>query len=86
MIEQPPTEEQCAWAVNNVHAFLHGELDESVADEVRHHLMVCEACMDDYDIESLITAMIRRCQETPTECPEHLREQISRLQVGLPRA
>lgn len=80
-----PTEEQCTLAIENVQAFLHGELDEAKADEIRAHLMVCEACLDDYDVESMITQVIKRCNEVPDECPEGLRERISRLEITFPQ-
>ena len=33
--------EECVRALEVVHAFLHGELPETEADRVRHHLHAC---------------------------------------------
>lgn len=67
---------ECALAQHRMHAFLHGELSERAADELREHLMKCEECMDDFDIESLITALVRRCCP-PVSAPVQLRASIS---------
>ena len=71
-------EEACEYAMASVYAFLHGELPEATADEIRHHLMICENCMDDFDIESTITTLVRRsCADTPCASVE-LRARIVR--------
>lgn len=72
-------EEACDYAMASVQAFLHGELPEATADEIRHHLMICEDCMDDFDMESTISALVQRsCADTPC-APEELRARIVRL-------
>ena len=61
-----------------LHAFLHGELPESDADHVRHHLHACERCMESFEIESVITEMIRRSQPA-TVAPAALRDKLMAL-------
>ncbi|RLP11663.1 zf-HC2 domain-containing protein [Propionibacterium australiense] len=74
-------EEACDYAAASVHAFLHGELPEATADEIRHHLMICEHCMDDFDIEATISTLVQRsCSGTPCASGE-LRARIRRLTV-----
>jgi len=64
--------------------FLHGELTEEEADEIRQHLMECEMCLDFYDQETLITAMIRRCCLSSHQEPSvELRARVSSLHVQL---
>ena len=75
-------EDDCAHALKNVHAFLHGEMPEASADEIRQHLMACESCMDDFDIEATLTELIRRCCP-PCSASETLRARISSLHVKL---
>lgn len=70
--------DECVRALEAVHAFLHGELPESDADRVRHHLHACERCMESYEIESAITEMIRRSQPT-TAAPAELRNKLTAL-------
>ena len=57
--------DDCVRALEAVHAFLHNELAESDADEIRIHLHACEQCMENFDIESTITAMIQRSNPAP---------------------
>lgn len=83
MSEQPLAmggEDQCDLALRSVHAFLHGELPEASADEIRRHLIACEKCMDDFDAEDLIGALLRRCCG-PASAPATLRIRVSRLSV-----
>lgn len=76
---------QCQLAMRNVHAFLHGELPETSADEIRQHLMACEKCMDNFDTEQFISAMLKRCFG-PSTAPATLRVRLSSLHVNWPQA
>lgn len=73
-------EDQCNLAMRSVHAFLHGELPEDTADQIRRHLMACEKCMDNFDAEEFIGALLKRCYG-PTVAPPTLRVRVSRLSV-----
>ncbi|MDR0836885.1 MAG: zf-HC2 domain-containing protein [Propionibacteriaceae bacterium] len=75
---------RCADAIVNVQAFLRGELDLSLADEIREHLMACETCLDNFHVEELITSMIKRCAAHPECCSETLRARLTTLHVTLP--
>ncbi|MFT8394557.1 zf-HC2 domain-containing protein [Propionibacterium sp.] len=71
-------EDMCTFAMDKVQAFLHGELPEATADEIRQHLLMCEHCMDYYDVEQMISAMIKRCSCTPM-ASEQLRVRITAI-------
>lgn len=75
-----PADDQCILAMRSVHAFLHGELPESTADEIRHHLLACESCMDNFDAEEFIGTLLRRCYG-PTVAPANLRVRVSQLSI-----
>lgn len=84
MIEPAETmgvEDQCNLALRSVHAFLHGELPESQADEIRRHLMACEKCMDNFDAEEFIGTLLRRCYG-PATAPSTLRMRVSQLTIS----
>ena len=70
--------DECLQALDALHAFLHGELPESDADHVRHHLHACERCMESFESESVITEMIRRSQPA-TVAPAALRDKLMAL-------
>jgi len=78
--DDDPTMDECVLAMGQVHSFLHGELDEETGDHIREHLMVCERCLDMYDIESLITTLVRRAY-SPMAATVSLRERVSYLHV-----
>lgn len=75
-------EDPCVFAMRSVHDFLHGELPESTADEIRLHLMACENCMDHFDAEQFISAMLRRCYG-PTVAPAGLQVRVSQLSIQI---
>lgn len=72
----------CATALSNVHSFLHGEVPEEQADQIRAHLMACESCMDDFDVEATITSMLKRCFP-PTTATATLKVRIQALHIAL---
>ncbi|MDR1355048.1 MAG: zf-HC2 domain-containing protein [Propionibacteriaceae bacterium] len=72
--------DQCAHALQNAHAFLHGELSSEAADIVRQHLMACERCLDEFQVEELINALLKRCC-SDTQTPDALRARLSALSV-----
>ncbi|WP_316667606.1 zf-HC2 domain-containing protein [uncultured Propionibacterium sp.] len=79
-------EEACDYAMASVHAFLHGELPDATADEIRRHLMICERCMDDFNIEATISTLVQRsCADAPCASQE-LRARITRLTLLSRRA
>lgn len=74
--------DECSRALLQVQAFLHGELPESQADDIRHHLDACESCLDAYDIEMAISSLIKRCCP-PTPASSELRMRIVRMSMTI---
>lgn len=72
--------DECVLALHQVHAFLHGELGEIDADTIRHHLHACERCMEQFEIETAIEAMIRRAAIRQA-APVSLRMRIRTMQI-----
>ena len=70
----------CVQALSQLQEFLHGELDENSADLIRTHLQACESCLDSFDVENAISALIRRCHP-PTAAPASLRMRITSITV-----
>lgn len=78
----PQDADACSAALDKVHAFLHGELDEAEADIVRLHLDACEKCLADYDVEQVITQLVRRCHP-PARASSQLRLRIVSMAMTL---
>lgn len=76
-------EHACEMALDSLQDFLHGELSAEHADEIRRHLMICENCMTDFDIEQMISIMVKRCIESPWASAE-LRTRITELIQQVP--
>lgn len=72
--------DDCMAALAQVHAFLNSELVEIDADSIRYHLHACEGCMQDFEIEATITAMIQRCEPAPA-VPQALLRRVTKLRV-----
>ena len=73
-------EESCAEALARVQAFLHNELPLSEADLIRAHLSACEKCLEDFDVEALISRMLRRSCSAP-QAPANLKVRLTALRV-----
>lgn len=74
-------QDDCIRALQEVHAFLHGELMERDADLIRLHLHACEKCMDQFDIESTITKLVQRSHRAPA-APSNLRARITSMRIS----
>lgn len=62
-----PEFEDCTAVLRALYAFHDNELSPADADEIREHLMACEHCLDDYDVEAALRLLIRRscCESAP---------------------
>jgi len=64
----------CAEALNQIYAYLDGELDMNDLDRIREHLADCGPCLQQYDLDIALKALVRRsCRES---APADLRERI----------
>ncbi|WP_420175356.1 mycothiol system anti-sigma-R factor [Luteococcus sp. OSA5] len=75
-------EDACTRALGQVQAFLHGELDEHDSDLIRLHLDACEKCLENFDIEQAISALVRRCCP-PTTASSELRMRIVKMSITM---
>lgn len=66
--------EDCREILARVHAFHDHEISEDEADEIRHHLLACEHCLDHYEVEAALRMLIKR--SCTTEAPARLRLRV----------
>ena len=71
---------QCERVFSQVHSFLHRELSEAEMDAIRDHLNNCDGCLENYDVEQAITALVRRCNP-PQPATEALRMRITSMSM-----
>jgi anti-sigma factor (TIGR02949 family) len=56
-----PEFESCDEVLKHLYAFHDNELSEEEADHIRQHLMACEPCLDSFQVEEALRALIRKC-------------------------
>lgn len=75
----------CTDAVERLYHYLDGELDEARMTVVRQHLEACLPCLEAFDFEAELRAVVaRKCRES---VPDQLRMRITlALQAEYPAA
>ena len=72
------SDESCADFLERIVCFLDNELNEVDVAEVRVHLEECAPCLQNYDLQRTVKALVARsCAET---APEALRQRV-RVQI-----
>jgi mycothiol system anti-sigma-R factor len=67
--------DHCEQVLERMYEFLDNELDTATGDAIRHHLAACEPCLDRFDVEQALRALVRqRCGGDVA--PTHLRQKI----------
>lgn len=65
----------CAEALLRAFEYLDGELDPAEGERIRAHLERCAPCLQEYDLDRIMKALVRRsCQME--HAPAELRTQI----------
>jgi mycothiol system anti-sigma-R factor len=80
-----PTPGECADFLERIVYFLDNELDETDCSAVRLHLDTCNPCLEKYDLQRTVKAVVARsCTEA---APDQLRQrvllQIRKVQVEI---
>jgi mycothiol system anti-sigma-R factor len=77
------SDESCADFLERIVYFLDNELDEADVADVRVHLDECAPCLQNYDLQRTVKAMVARsCHETaPESLRQRVRVQIQEIQV-----
>lgn len=68
----------CREALEKVHEYLDGELDESEAADVAYHFQVCKECFPHLRLEERFRDLLRGAGTRET-CPEALRGRVLEL-------
>ncbi len=77
--------EECAHFLEQIVYLLDNELDEADCSEVRIHLDSCHPCLEKYDLQRTVKAIVARsCAESaPEQLRERVRLRIREVQVRL---
>lgn len=65
-----PHDLDCGEALAHLYEYLDGEIDLADAERIRHHLDECSPCLDEFDVERIVKALVART------CSEHAPSQL----------
>jgi mycothiol system anti-sigma-R factor len=69
-----PHDKDCSEVLERIFDFIDNELDRADKSEIQHHLDECLPCLQKYDLERTVKALVARsCSE---HAPEALREKV----------
>lgn len=68
----------CTDAIEKVHEYLDGEMEEEAAAEVAHHFEVCQQCFPHLRLEERFREALRQTL-AKEQCPDSLRTQVLEL-------
>ena len=68
----------CMEALERVHEYLDGEMDDISHEEVAQHFSMCKKCYPHLRLEERFRSLLHRSQEGEV-CPDHLKERVLEL-------
>lgn len=73
----------CDEALERLFEYLDAELEAPDAERVRAHLDECAPCLEEYDVETVVKNLVRRCcqEEAPSTLRLRIHEQLTVLRV-----
>ena len=76
-------DQSCAEFLERIVCLLDNELESGDVDEVRAHLDECAPCLQSYDLQRTVKALVARsCMEhAPESLRQRVRVQIQQIQV-----
>ena len=75
----------CAQALARVYEYLDGELSPADLDRIREHIDDCGPCLQQYDLDIALKALVRRsCQESaPADLRERIMVKITEIRIEI---
>jgi len=74
----------CSRARLQLFEYLDGEMDANDCVKIREHLAHCGPCLQEYDIDQIIKALVRRscdCEAAPTELRTQIMSRITTFRM-----
>ena len=74
----------CGEVLQRVFEYLDGEMAELDCAKIRVHLEECRGCLDEYQQDELLKALVRRscgCEAAPAELRSRIMASITTIQV-----
>lgn len=64
MARDPQPVMRCPEAMEQIYAFLDGEISPELEEKIREHLKCCTRCCPEYDLEATFLEVVRRQRES----------------------
>jgi mycothiol system anti-sigma-R factor len=83
-----PSNAECVDFLERIMRLIDNELEEGDCAVVRAHIDTCNPCLERYDLQRTVKAIVARsCSETaPTELRDRVRVQIQQIQIRITEA
>ena len=80
-----PTNEECVDFLERIMRLIDNELEEGDCAVVRAHIDTCNPCLERYDLQRTVKALVARsCSEkAPVELRDRVRVRIQEIQVRI---
>ena len=81
-----PHDEDCRDILDRVYSYLDEEVTVDDVAKIRHHLEECGPCLQQYDLESALKALVKRscaCEPAPPDLRMRILTQITTIRVQL---
>jgi mycothiol system anti-sigma-R factor len=85
-VPEPSAEEagsaDCSEVLHRVYEYLDGEMTADDTVKIRHHLDECAPCLQEYDLDQALKALVKRscaCEEAPTELRTQIMARITTI-------
>jgi len=79
-----PDEFDCSRARLQVFEYLDGEMEPADCAKIREHLAHCGPCLEEYDLDQMLKALVRRscgCEAAPTELRTQIMTRITTINL-----
>jgi mycothiol system anti-sigma-R factor len=77
-------EYDCSRARLQLYQYLDGEMDGDDVAKIREHLAHCGPCLQEYDLDQMLKALVRRscsCETAPTELRMLIMSRITTIET-----
>ncbi|MBF5081357.1 mycothiol system anti-sigma-R factor [Quadrisphaera sp. INWT6] len=70
---------ECDGVLERIYAVLDGEVSADEIAEIHAHLEACPPCLDEYEVEAALKALVRRCcvEQAPVQLRERIRASLA---------
>jgi mycothiol system anti-sigma-R factor len=76
----------CSEVLHRVYEYLDGEMTADDTRKIRHHLDACGPCLQQYDLDQALKALVKRscaCEEAPVELRTQIMARITTIQFEI---